>query len=108
MLFGEDSAFNDITRQFATIERHARDPKTGLLYHGYDESKEQKWANKQTGTSPLFWARALGWYGMAMVDALDYFPANHPGRDTIIAILNRFTKAVTKVQDAKPACGTIS
>lgn len=101
MLFGEDTAFNDITRQFATIERHTRDPKTGLLYHGYDESKEQKWANKQTGTSPLFWARALGWYGMAMVDALDYFPANHPGRDTIIAILNRFTKAVTKVQDAK-------
>ncbi|MFL5748520.1 MAG: glycoside hydrolase family 88 protein [Niastella sp.] len=101
MLFGEDSAFNDITRQFAAIERHTRDPKTGLLYHGWDESKEQKWANKQTGNSPHFWGRALGWYGMALVDALDYFPANHPGRDTLINILNRFTKAVTKVQDAK-------
>jgi unsaturated rhamnogalacturonyl hydrolase len=101
MLFNEDSAFNDITRQFAAIERHTRDPKTGLLYHGWDESKEQKWANKETGTSPHFWARALGWYGMAIVDALDYYPANHPGRDTLIAILNRFTKAVTKVQDAK-------
>lgn len=101
MLFGEDTAFNDITRQFAAIERHTRDPKTGLLYHGWDESKEQKWANKQTGTSPHFWGRALGWYGMAIVDALDYFPANHPGRDTLIAILNRFTKAVAKVQDAK-------
>lgn len=101
MLFGEDTAFNDITRQFIAIERHTRDPKTGLLYHGWDESKEQKWANKQTGTSPHFWARALGWYGMAMVDVLDYFPANHPGRDSIIGILNRFTKAITKVQDAK-------
>ena len=101
MLFGEDTVFNDITRQFAAIERHARDPKTGLLYHGWDESKEQKWANKETGLSPHIWARALGWYGMAMVDALDYFPANHPGRDTIIGILNRFTKAITKVQDAK-------
>jgi len=101
MLFGEDSAFNDITRQFAAVERHTRDPKTGLLYHGWDESKEQKWANKQTGNSPHFWGRALGWYGMALVDALDYIPANHPGRDTLINILNRFTKAVTKVQDAK-------
>ncbi|WP_205509134.1 glycoside hydrolase family 88 protein [Longitalea arenae] len=101
MLFGEDTVFNDITRQFANIERNTRDPKTGLLYHGWDESKEQQWANKQTGTSPHFWGRALGWYGMAMVDVLDYFPANHPGRDTIIGILNRFTKAVTKVQDAK-------
>jgi unsaturated rhamnogalacturonyl hydrolase len=101
MLFGEDTVFNDVARQFAAIERHARDPKTGLLYHGWDESKEQKWANKQTGLSPHIWARALGWYGMGMVDALDYFPANHPGRDTIVGILNRFVKAITKVQDAK-------
>jgi unsaturated rhamnogalacturonyl hydrolase len=101
MQFQEDTAFNDITRQFVLVERHTRDPKTGLLYHGWDESKEQKWANKQTGQSPNFWARAMGWYGMAMVDALDYFPANHPGRDSIIAILNRFAKAVVKVQDAK-------
>jgi unsaturated rhamnogalacturonyl hydrolase len=101
MQFREDTAFNDVARQFILMERHARDPKTGLLYHGWDESKEQKWANKQTGTSPNFWARALGWYGMAMVDALEYFPAKHPGRDSIIAILNRFAKAVVKVQDGK-------
>lgn len=101
MLFHEDTTFSDITNQFVYMERHARDPKTGLLYHGWDESKQQKWANKETGLSPHFWGRALGWYGMAMVDALDYFPAKHPGRDSIIAILNRFAKAVVKVQDAK-------
>lgn len=99
--FGEDEAFNDITRQFVLMETHARDAKTGLLYHGWDESREQKWANKQTGLSPHVWGRALGWYGMAMVDALDYFPANHAGRDSIIKILNRFAKAVTMVQDSK-------
>lgn len=100
-MFHEDTAFNDIAHQFIYMERHARDKKTGLLYHGWDESKEQKWANKETGLSPHFWGRALGWYGMAMVDALDYFPANHWGRDSIVAILNRFAKAVVKVQDAK-------
>lgn len=97
----DDTAFNDIARQFILIERHTRDPKTGLLYHGWDESKTQQWANKRTGTSPHFWARALGWYGVALVDVLDYFPANHPGRDSITGILNRFAKAITKVQDAK-------
>ncbi|MBD0367459.1 MAG: glycoside hydrolase family 88 protein [Flavisolibacter sp.] len=101
MVFGEDTAFNDVTRQFVLMERHARDPKTGLLYHGWDESRQQKWANQTTGLSPNVWGRALGWYGMAMVDALDYFPENHPGRDSIIGILNRFAKAVTSVQDAK-------
>lgn len=103
MLFHEDTAFNDIARQFILMERHSRDPKTGLLYHGWDESRQQQWADKTTGRSPNVWGRALGWYGMAMVDALDYFPANHPGRDSIIRILNRFAKAVTSVQD--PATG---
>ena len=100
-IFGEDTIFNDVTRQFVLMERHARDAKTGLLYHGWDESREQKWANKTTGLSPHVWGRALGWFGMAMVDALDYFPAGHPGRDSIIKILNRFAKAVSMVQDSK-------
>ena len=100
-IFHEDSTFNDISRQFILMERHARDPKTGLLYHGWDESRQQKWANKETGLSPHFWGRALGWYGMAMVDVLDHFPEKHPGRDSIIGILNRFAKAVTKYQDPK-------
>lgn len=97
--FGEDTIFNDITKQFVLMERHARDAKTGLLLHGYDESRQQQWADKITGRSPNVWARALGWFGMAMVDALDYFPAQHPGRDSIIAILNRFATAVTAYQD---------
>lgn len=65
-MFGEDSVFNDIAKQFVNIE-NMRDAKTGLLYHGWDESKAEKWADKQTGLSPNVWARALGWYGMAMV-----------------------------------------
>ncbi len=101
MLFHEDSAFNDITRQFILMERHARDAKTGLLYHGWDETREQKWADKTTGLSPHFWGRALGWFGMAMVDVLDHFPANHPGRDSIIGILKRYAKGVVAVQDPK-------
>jgi len=100
-VFHDDTAFNDITNQFIYVERHTRDPKTGLLYHGWDESKEQQWANKETGVSPHFWGRAMGWYGMAMVDVLDQYPAKHPGRDSIIKILNRFAQAVIKVQDAK-------
>ncbi|HYC30387.1 MAG TPA: DUF4350 domain-containing protein, partial [Chitinophagaceae bacterium] len=92
---------DDITRQFVLMEKHARDPKTGLLYHGWDESRQQQWANKTTGLSPNVWGRALGWYGMAMVDALDHFPEKHRGRDSIIQVLNRFAKAVTSVQDKK-------
>ena len=95
----EDSAFTDIANQFIWMEKHARDAKTGLLYHAWDESKEQKWANKSTGLSPHIWARAMGWYGAALVDALDWFPADHPKRKELVAILNRYANAVEKVQD---------
>src|SRR6185369_6790802 len=63
----EDTAFNDIAKQFILMEKHSRDEKTGLLYHAWDESKQQKWADPSTGRSPNFWARAMGWYGMALV-----------------------------------------
>jgi unsaturated rhamnogalacturonyl hydrolase len=99
MLAHEDSAFDDIANQFIWMEQHARDTKTGLLYHAWDESKEQQWANKATGTSPLFWARAMGWYATALVDALKFFPENHPKKKELITILNRLIVAVEKQQD---------
>jgi len=99
MLMHEDTAFNDIANQFIRMEKHARDAKTGLLYHAWDESKQQQWANKTTGTSPNFWARAMGWYADAIVDVLDYFPSDHPKRQALIDILNRLVNALEKQQD---------
>jgi len=101
MLAHEDTSFNDIANQFIWMEQHAIDPITGLLFHGWDESKQMGWANKTTGQSPQFWGRAIGWYMMALVDALDFFPHKHPQRDALIAILNRTTDAIKKVQDNK-------
>jgi unsaturated rhamnogalacturonyl hydrolase len=93
--------FNDIINQFVWMEKYSRDAKTGLLYHGWDESKLQRWANKKTGVSPEFWSRSIGWYMMALVDVLDFIPANHPRRNELIKILNRTTTALVKFQDAK-------
>ncbi len=100
-LFGETEAFDDITNQFVLMEKHSRDLHTGLLYHGWDESHEQAWANDTTGRSPNFWGRSLGWYGMALVDALPYFPEGHPGIDSLTGILQRLAKAVVDFQDKK-------
>jgi unsaturated rhamnogalacturonyl hydrolase len=99
--FNESTAFDDIANQFIYMENHARDAKTGLLYHGWDESKQQKWANQKTGLSPHFWGRAMGWYAMALVDVLDNFPAKHPKRASLTAILKRLADATQKYQDPK-------
>jgi len=99
--FKEDAAFDDIAKQFILMEQHARDAKTGLLYHGWDESKKQRWSNPETGRSPNFWGRAMGWYAMALVDTLDYFPRNHAKRGELVAILNRVAEAVAKYQEPR-------
>jgi unsaturated rhamnogalacturonyl hydrolase len=98
-LIHDEKAFDDIANQFIYMENHSRDPKTGLMYHGWDESKEQQWADPKTGTSPHFWGRAMGWYAMALVDVLDNFPETHPKRKELLAILSRVAKAAKDYQE---------
>lgn len=97
--FQEPQDFAEITRQFMLIDQHARDAKTGLLYHGWDESKEEFWADKTTGVSANFWGRAMGWYMMALVDTLPWYPENDLGRTELLAILQDTAAAVVRVQD---------
>jgi len=97
--FENGKSLDDIAKQFELIQLHATDPKTGLLYHGWDESKEIPWANKETGNSPNFWSRALGWYVMALVDVLDYFPKDHPKHKELVTYLNNASGALAKYQD---------
>lgn len=97
--FNEPEWFDDVANEILLMERRSRDPRTGLLYHAWDESKEQRWANPETGCSPHFWGRALGWYMMAVVDVLDFLPVTHPKRGEIVGIFYRLAEAVMKVQD---------
>lgn len=98
-IFNRPDHFDDIFRQFELIEKYAVDPETGLIYHAYDESREQAWANKETGVSPHFWGRAIGWYAMALVDVLDYFPEEHPQRKTLMAYVQRLAPVIARYQD---------
>ena len=97
--FENGKNLDDVAKQFEQIQLHATDPKTGLLYHAWDESKQMPWANKETGTSPNYWSRALGWYVMALVDALDYFPKDHPKQKELVEDLNKVAAALAKYQD---------
>jgi unsaturated rhamnogalacturonyl hydrolase len=99
--FQEPKDFDDIAKQLLLMDEHMRDPKTGLMKHGWDESKQMAWADKTTGLSPEVWARAMGWYAMALVDVLDSFPKDHPERAALVAALNRTDAAIVKMQDAK-------
>ncbi len=98
-MFKQPDAFDDVLNQIKVIDVHTRDPKTGLRYHAWDESNEQAWADPETGCSPHFWGRAMGWYSMALVDVLDFMPAEYENRPQVLFILNDLLKAIKKYQD---------
>lgn len=97
--FGEPEGFDDVAHQIILVESYTRDARTGLLYHGWDESRDQRWANPKTGCSPNFWGRAMGWYAMAIPDVLDHLPEDHPKREKIVAIFSDMIEAISAVQD---------
>lgn len=97
--FDEPALFDDVAHQIITVAKHTFDPVTGLYYHGWDESRSQQWADPQTGKSPHFWSRSIGWYMMAMVDVLDFLPQDHPRRPEVIAILKNLSAALEKFRD---------
>jgi unsaturated rhamnogalacturonyl hydrolase len=98
--FQEPEDFDEVAHELLLMDQKMRDPKTGLMLHGWDESKQMPWADKKTGLSPEVWGRAMGWYGMALVDVLDWIPEGHPQRGALIAALNRTAAAIVKYQDA--------
>ena len=92
----------DSYKQFMNIQKHMKDAKTGLYYHGYDESREMYWANPETGCSANFWLRAMGWFLVAMVDTLERMDNQlYYEYRAIMAMLKDAVDAMIAFQDAE-------
>lgn len=96
--YGDMKELDDVFLQFELIEEHLYDETTGLPLHGWDASKKQKWADKETGLSQHHWSRSLGWYAMAMVDVLEVVPAEHPKTPWLQARFKAFIDATLTYQ----------
>ena len=101
-LFGDSAyAHDEAARQLLIYASHLNDPKTGLMFHAYDESGASTWADPVTHHSAEFWCRAMGWFGMTLIEVLDILPKNHPQRQQLIAQVQQLVKAYAKYQDDK-------
>lgn len=92
---------NDAVDQMVKTDYRTYDEKTQLWKHAWDETHQQFWANKEDGKSQHCWARALGWYVMAMTECLDAMPENYARRQEVIDLLNKAMKSMVKYQDKK-------
>ncbi len=101
-LFGDTAYANDeATKQLTIYAGHLNDPKTGLMFHAYDESGVSKWADPVTHHSAEFWCRAMGWFGMTLIEVLEILPNNHPRRPQLISQVRQLVEAWSKFQDQK-------
>jgi unsaturated rhamnogalacturonyl hydrolase len=97
--FHGGEGLDDIISQFKISYSRLIDEKTGLLYHAWDEKKVQPWADNETGLSPNFWGRSMGWYLLALTDVLEVIPEAAPDRGTLIKILKDTLEALLDYQD---------
>lgn len=101
--FNEPQLFDEAAHQIKLIAGHTTDPATGLMYHGWDESKNPVWADSVKGTSSEFWARGMGWYLMALTECLEYLPKDHADRKEIISIFQNLSRSIAAYQDDETA-----
>ncbi|MDF9842801.1 MULTISPECIES: glycoside hydrolase family 88 protein [unclassified Paenibacillus] len=97
--YGEPELRQTVLHQERLMRKYMKDEATGLLYHAWDESRNMPWANPQTGCSPEFWSRSLGWYGLALSQFLMLLPEEEPGRAELAAALGEFVQALIRYQD---------
>ncbi|KAK6854438.1 glycoside hydrolase family 105 protein [Apiospora arundinis] len=97
-------ALNEIQFQIDLLYHHTRNEPSGLLVHGYDDSKAAVWADRVTGASPYVWGRSLGWFVMALVDTVELLPKSGcKQREVLLERYNDLAGAVLRAVD--PASG---
>ncbi len=96
--FGKPEWIDEAVNQITICHTYTYDKGTGLYHHAWDESRNQRWADKETGTSPNFWGRSIGWWFMALVDVLDFIPKEHEEYARIVGYIQGLADALPRYQ----------
>lgn len=96
---GDESMFSEVQHCFRYIRAHLRDGRTGLYRHGLDESREQAWADKETGCSAAFWLRGMSWLLAALTDTAVLLPEKQADmKKELSDMLNEAVTALLRYQ----------
>lgn len=96
-------AYDEAIRQIVAYSKTGEQDNSGLYVHGVYEpghgERECLWANLSNGKSPEVWGEGLGWYALAVVEALETIPPGHNGYNDIKDIFIRLAEALKRTQD---------
>lgn len=94
-----DYCFDEAAKQLIGMYRHLAKADSGLLYHGWDEDKDARWANPETGMAPEVWSEGLGWYALVLVEILEIMPKSHSQYNELTDITRALMKGLKQTQD---------
>ena len=83
----------EAVRQQKIFAKHLQDPKTGLLYHMWDER-----SGKHT---PAFWARGNGWVALSYTEVLKHEKPTSESRARLTAASAMFLYALAECRSQK-------
>ncbi len=92
LVTGRLDLLNEAARQALLFDKHLRDPKSGLYYHGWFEPTGKPSSSK--------WARANGWTMLAKLQILKALPSDHADRPALLRIFANHARSLKKAQDA--------
>ena len=92
--------YADLLSQIRVVRARMRDARTGLYYHGYDQSRAAFWADKETGLSQNFWLRAIGWFSVALADLMEILPSGEV-RGELAGVFSELMASVDRFADAE-------
>lgn len=95
----KEQALEDGAEQLILAFRHTLNPETGLPCHGWDEKKQQLWADPQTGRAAHAWGRAVGWYMTALADSLELLPRENRRYGDVLAIFRELSKKLLAIRE---------
>lgn len=96
--FNEPQLIDMVIHQEKLMRKYTKNDTTGLYHHGWDEKAQQPWV-LPNGKAPEIWGRALGWYGLAVIDMIDLLPEDHPQKADWIAFIQDYVINLVKYQD---------
>jgi unsaturated rhamnogalacturonyl hydrolase len=100
-LFDKPYLLDKLHWQAMLMRIRMTDPKTGLLYHAWDDSKVMDWADPKTGCSSQFWGRAIGWYAVALHEIMDNMPKDSVHYQDLVNAEIDIVNALIRFQDVE-------
>lgn len=97
-LTGRTDLLLQVVEQVLLMKKNTEDPAAGLWKHAWDESRQAPWADPETGRSPEFWGRSLGWVPVALLDDLDAMPEDFTRRTQLVPVLQELLRGICRYQ----------